>query len=136
MRWGVDASVALKWVVIEDGRAEARQFLLANHDLIAPEFLMVEVANALRTKVVRGQFAVESGSGALDAVQAAIADFVPDRLLVADAFSLASRLQHSVYDCLYLACAARHDATVLTADKRFLDKLASHPERDRVHALS
>ena len=136
MRWVVDASVALKWIVMEDGREEARRFLLANGELIAPEFLMVEVANALRTKVARGQFAVQKGVSPLEAVQTAIVSFVPDRQLVPEAFSLVSRLQHSVYDCLNLACAIRHDATVKTADTRLVDKLASHPERDRVRALS
>lgn len=136
MRWVVDASVALKWVVIEDGREDARQLLLTDDELIAPEFLVVEVANALRTKIARGQFAPDSGAAALEAVQTAIGRFVPDRSLVAGAFSLATRLQHSVYDCLYLACALSQDATMITADARFVDKLASHPERRSVQALS
>mgnify|MGYP000041175882 CR=1 FL=1 len=136
MRWVVDASIAIKWVIIEDGREEARRFLLTNDDLIAPEFLVVEVANALRTKIARGQFEAENGARALEAVQSAIGTFIPDRQLVSDAFSLAARLRHSVYDCLYLACAVRHDATMMTADTRFLDKLAPYPESARARALT
>lgn len=136
MRWVVDASVAVKWVIMEDGREEARRFLLTNDDLIAPEFLVVEVANVLRKKIARRQFAATNGVRALEGVQSAIGMFVPDRLLAAEAFSLAERLQHSVYDCLYLACAVRNDATMLTADTKFLEKLALYPEGSRARALT
>ena len=109
MRWVVDASIAIKWVIIEDGREEARRFLLTNDDLIAPEFLVVEVANALRTKIARGQFEAENGARALEAVQSAIGTFIPDRQLVSDAFSLAARLRLRLSVPRLRRPARRHD---------------------------
>ena len=42
----VDASVALKWVIEEDG-SEAAQALVVRHPLAAPDLLMIECANVL-----------------------------------------------------------------------------------------
>ena len=36
-----------------------------------------------------------------------------------EAFALAIRLSHSLYDCLYLALAIRSDSSLVTADDRF-----------------
>lgn len=43
----VDASVALKWVLDEEGRPAARALLLGNEPLHAPDFLILECANIL-----------------------------------------------------------------------------------------
>lgn len=47
---------------------------------------------------------------------------IPDSIisgttLAEEAFSLACLSRHSVYDCFYLVCARRHNATLLTMDK-------------------
>lgn len=47
---------------------------------------------------------------------------VSSTLLLDRAFEVASRLDHSIYDCAYLACALRLDTQLLTADLRFADK--------------
>ena len=48
----VDASVVLKCVVTEED-SEAALLLLANHDIAAPDFLLIECRNALLTKLRR-----------------------------------------------------------------------------------
>lgn len=49
----VDASVAIKWVVEEEGSDAAAA--LADQDLTAPSLLMVECANVLWVKARRGE---------------------------------------------------------------------------------
>ena len=49
----VDASVALKWVIEEDG-SEAAGALLLEEPLAAPDLLIVECANVLWAKARRG----------------------------------------------------------------------------------
>jgi len=44
----------------------------------------------------------------------------PDRSLQAEALALAIRLNHPVYDCLYLALARREAATLVSCDQRLL----------------
>ena len=48
----VDASVALKWVIQEDG-SEAAEALLRQEPLLAPDLLIVECANVLWVKTRR-----------------------------------------------------------------------------------
>ena len=45
---------------------------------------------------------------------------VPAADLIPQAFEFATRIQHPVYDCLYLALAVREDTHVVTADRRFV----------------
>ena len=47
MRLVVDASIAVKWSVIEQDSDLAAKLIESDHELIAPELLAVEVANAL-----------------------------------------------------------------------------------------
>ena len=49
----VDASVALKWVLQEEG-SEAAELLLLEEPLAAPDLLIVECANVLWRKARRG----------------------------------------------------------------------------------
>jgi predicted nucleic acid-binding protein len=43
---------------------------------------------------------------------------IPGHLLSERALDLALRLEHSAYDCLYIAAAVEHDAVLLTADSK------------------
>lgn len=136
MRWVVDASVAVKWVVQEEGRDAARRVLLQNDELIAPEFLLIEVANVLRSKVLKGQIASAQTDGSIGTVKEAIDRFVPDQELAELALELSLKLSHSAYDCVYLACMQRHDAGMVTADRKLINKLQAIGGWERVHALS
>lgn len=53
MTVAVDASIALKWVIEEDGSEEAGALLL-EETLAAPDLLMIECANVLWAKARRG----------------------------------------------------------------------------------
>ena len=50
MRLVVDASVAVKWLVEEEGSASAERLLEGDHDLHAPRLMVPEIANALWRK--------------------------------------------------------------------------------------
>lgn len=53
----VDASVAVKWVLREPDRELA--YDLFAHALLAPDLMLLECANALRTRVARGAMAAD-----------------------------------------------------------------------------
>lgn len=136
MRFVVDASVAVKWIVPEEHEAAAEAVLGEDVERIAPEFLLVETANVLRTKLSRGQIDAQQARGGLGLVTAAISTFVADRELAGRAFEIAADMGHSVYDCLYLACAERADAHVITADRRLAERAATTSFQERVQVLS
>jgi predicted nucleic acid-binding protein len=131
----VDASVAVKWVVLEDQREAALDLLLTNQ-VIAPDIILAEVRNALLTRVRRR---VNSGQEAKQAE----AEFAgssltiePSHELLSDAFALALALAHPIYDCLYLTLARRRGLNLVTADQRMAETARRVPDlRDRVKAL-
>jgi predicted nucleic acid-binding protein len=113
----VDASVALKWVIEEPGRAEA-EALAAEADLAAPDLLLMEVANTLwmhvRRRLLSAQAAEESYR-LFSRVPIALTP-IPD--LINDARRIALTLDLTVYDAAYVALARRQGAQLATADKK------------------
>lgn len=115
----VDASVAFKWFVEEDGSDTARAILQAPRRLIAPELLLAEVANIAWKVERRGEIRADQSASMLAHLPDCFAEIVPMRHLMGPAQRLAIGLRHPVYDCLYLALAMDRNTTVVTADERF-----------------
>jgi len=121
----VDASVAVKWVLPEDGSDSA--FALRAQSLIAPPLWLVEAANALWRYVQTARLASDEAPILLRKLSTAPVTSVSEPDDLTSAFQIAQQLRHPVYDCLYLALAIRQDTHVITADRRFLTACA----RDR-----
>lgn len=100
----VDASIAVKWVIAEEGHRDSL-LLSRSQPLIAPDFVLVEAANVLWKKVRIDQLMREQALQGLEFIRGAYAELVPSNGLVGRALSKALQLDHPVYDCLYLACA-------------------------------
>lgn len=116
----VDASVALKWVLDEEG-SKAAAALLDGRRLYAPPLLLIEAANALWVACRRGAISADDAEDALHQIAAApFRNWLPQSNLPADAFRLARLLDHPVYDCSYLALAMAIGVPVVTADRRFV----------------
>ncbi|HEY6578862.1 MAG TPA: type II toxin-antitoxin system VapC family toxin [Rhizomicrobium sp.] len=118
----VDASVAIKWVVEEQGTPEA--LALRKSKLIAPELLLAECANILWKKARRAEFTNDEAFLAARLLQNADVEIVPMRPLLDTATRLAVALDHPAYDCIYLALAVARDCPLITADNRLLGRLA------------
>lgn len=121
----VDASVAIKWVVAEEGTDAAVRVQL-EEQLAAPDFLIIECANALRTKVRRGELTRQGAEVALAAIRA-----TPIQLFAASDYAVAAQalafdLNHAVYDCLYLAVALAERIVLVTADRAFAEVVTRH----------
>ena len=117
----VDASVAVKWFVEEQGHAAAIR-ASEGSDLAGPDRLLLEIANVLRRKVKQREVTANQAAVAVSRLPELIDTIVPSASLLNPAFALAERLDHSVYDCAYLACALHLDIRLLTADGRFAGK--------------
>jgi predicted nucleic acid-binding protein len=131
----VDASVVVKWFALEALHDAARNLLTARGELVAPDILVIEFANAMWVKVGRGELDEHDALPAIAAVsgggEPALRSSAP---LARRAFALARLLDHPVYDCVYLALAEQLEMPLITADARFV--AAAHPEAgDRVRLL-
>jgi len=115
----IDASVALKWVLVEPDSDLA--VALLDQDLIAPAFWLTEAANALWRRAQHGQLTADQVTDRIVELRNApvSSPAVDDDLLAAA--SLALELGHPIHDCLHLAMGIREGAVVVTADRRFRD---------------
>lgn len=116
----VDASVAIKWLVDEADHAWARALPALGLPMIAPELLLSECSNALWKIERRGLLQDGKSLVLFERLASADLDIVAcSRVLHGEALALAIRLDHPVYDCLYLALALAQEAALATADGRF-----------------
>jgi predicted nucleic acid-binding protein len=120
----VDASVAVKWVIPEDLSDRADRLREQADRLLAPDLLLVEAANALWKKLLRREIAAREAEQALDLLASSGLDVRPSAPLLGRALGLARRIRHPVYDCVYLTLALAERATLITADRRLLTRVA------------
>jgi predicted nucleic acid-binding protein len=116
----IDASVAVKWLIAEMHSNVARALADAGTDLIAPDLILAEVANALWRSVRMGRLTSSAAARAVDVLPPAFSRLVSAEPLLRRAFALAASIDHPVYDCLYLALAEREAADLVTADARLI----------------
>lgn len=125
MTWVVDASIAVKWVIPEVLSDEADRLRDGDDDFVAPDLLLVEVANALWRKTTAKEISPREADAAFDLVRQSGIDLRPSGPLLPRAMDVARRLDHPVYDCVYLALAEREQTALVTADQRLLRRLSA-----------
>ena len=135
MSWAIDASIACKWFVEEEGSAEAEKLLAGGETLLAPDLIIPEVCSALWKKLRAGHMTRPQAIDAMDGLPGFFDDLVPCRGLVTRSLAIAEELDHPVYDCFYLALAELNDVKLVTADGRLLARLAGTPWAKRAIGL-
>jgi predicted nucleic acid-binding protein len=129
----VDSSVVLKWVVEEEDSDRALR--LVGLPLVAPDLVRAELANALWKKVrIRNELSEEQARRGLSRASIGLR-LVPSAPLADRALQIGVELSHPVYDCFFLALAEELDVMLITADRRFLDRLRDSPFGSRAVAL-
>jgi len=130
----VDASVAVKWVVPEQGSKEAE--LLLDHGLVAPDLLFAECANILWKKVRRGELTEDEAEIAGQTLEQADLTIVSARAYVIRATAIAVELDHPAYDGIYLALAEALQLRLVTADDRLIRKVGQSANRFQSYLLA
>ena len=113
----VDASVALKWVLEEDGSKEAAELL--SQTLLAPTLWIAECANALCTLSRKGVITRELARKKLGDLRESTVIASPLENDIGAAVDISAILRQPAYDCIYLALANREGTYLVTADGRF-----------------
>ncbi|MEX1206751.1 MAG: PIN domain-containing protein [Dongiaceae bacterium] len=114
----IDASVAIKWFVVENLHDEAKQLLGRGDDLYAPDLLVVELANVAWKKAMRGEIDHRQAREIAVACLHGIPALRPSSDFIDRAAEIALDLRHPIYDCLYVACAESVGSVLVTADSR------------------
>lgn len=127
----VDASIAVKWVIEEQGTPQALM-LRKSARLIAPELLVAECANILWKKARLRELSREEAVLAARLLQTAEIELLPTRSLLEAATCIAIEIDHPAYDCLYVALAVENNCKFVTADERLMRKLAQAGPRSRL----
>jgi len=131
----IDASVALKWFMQEQGSDVARHLLDCDDELTAPDLIVAEVCNGA-WKAVRRQLMTAIQADSMAHRLPRVFDVLhPVEGLAALALQMAQSLDHPVYDCFYLALAEQRDAAMVTADRRLIARVRGTPWVGRVRGL-
>ena len=116
----IDANVGLKWFIEEPRSSAARKILDKGVTCIAPDIFIPEVCNVVWQKVQNREITLEQGHAIVTNAPMILDRLVPSSEVAQEAFALAVRFSHPVYDCLYLALAKRESVTLITDDAQLV----------------
>jgi predicted nucleic acid-binding protein len=121
MKYVLDSSAALPWVLPEKDSAKAIQLRddarNGVHELFAPDIFPAEVFNALLKAERTRRINVGDAKPLYASIAADIPALHPYLPLMSRAGEIASRYRIALYDCLYIALAERESCQVISADQ-------------------
>jgi len=127
MKYVLDASVALKWVLAEPDSPKAvsirDDFRQQLHELLAPDIFPVEVAHALTRAERKSLIKPPQATRLLTDILSTPMPLYPYRPLLPRAVAISSATRSGVYDCLYVALAEREGCEFITADDKVVKNL-------------
>jgi len=114
----LDASAAIEVILQRDlARQTADQILKADW-VISPNLYISEVTNVFWKYQKLAGYPHDECEKNIDQAIALPDNFITEIDLYREAFSAASMFGHPVYDMMYLVLARRHNAVLLTIDKK------------------
>lgn len=131
----VDASVALKWFK-QEADSDLAEAAATADTLAAPDLLLAELANACWLAARAGLLLPTQLADMPRAVRRYVATLTPLESLTPRAIHIARALDHPAYDCFYLALAEREATLLVTADGRFIKRVAGSPWAAHVRDLA
>jgi predicted nucleic acid-binding protein len=131
----VDSSVALKWFLREPDADKADAIVAAGTEMLAPDFLLLEVANGLRRQQRAGIIDATTVIDAVSGLAGIFTELLVTETLIVEALQISQGLDHSIYDCLFLAAGRRRGVPLITADATFAAKLEATPYASNVVLL-
>lgn len=127
----VDSSVVVKLFLVEPLHREAHDLFVRLRpngpgEVLVPEFFHLECANILWKCVRKGLPASDARAHLRDIAGLPFL-LVPERFLAGPALDIALRYDVTAYDAGYVALAGKHDAPLVTADERLVERFRKSP---------
>ncbi len=120
----LDASVAIKVFLDEEGSAEARALVASGARFIAPGLVLVEIASVLLRRLRRREVTPAFAAAVLQRAPTLFDELARVESLTKRAFVIAADHQLSAYDALYVVLAEERNWPLATADLRLADRVA------------
>jgi predicted nucleic acid-binding protein len=124
----VDASVAIKWFLMEIHSDEARSILKSKWELWAPDYIWAEFGSTLRKKICLEELTVQEAQEILKDFMRFPIQTQGSKSLLNSAWELAKISGSALYDSLYLALAVSRECSLVTADNKFYQAIKSCKE--------
>jgi predicted nucleic acid-binding protein len=118
LRLVLDASAAVKAVLLPTRCGSILDALSTATTVLAPDLFVAEVANALWKYVAAGELTAEEAAVHLEDALALVDRLIPSTPMAQEAIREAAALRHPAYDLLYAIAARREGCAVLTSDRR------------------
>jgi predicted nucleic acid-binding protein len=123
MKYVLDGSVALKWVLPEADSGKAirlrDEYRNGIHQLLAPDIFPSEIANGPASAERHKRIRTGESSIFLNDVLSAAPALHHSAPLLIRAMEIAIPTKQAVYDCIYLALAEAEGCELVTADDQF-----------------
>lgn len=124
MKYILDASVAVRWLLVEEGFEKAERLVLnarqGTDELIAPDLFLAECGHALFRSERKRDITFGEARRLLATLIHDLPDLRPSQFLVPRAAAVCQHLKKSFYDCIYIALAEHEQAQLVTADAKLV----------------
>ena len=136
INWVVDASVLFKSVVREDDSDKAISFLEKHDGFLAPDLIYAEIGNTLWKYEKAKSLMASDVMTIYENCFQAFETIVPMHELAAEALAISLDLNHSIYDCFYVALTVQCNGKLITADKKLFQTLKNSEFKNKVFLLA
>jgi predicted nucleic acid-binding protein len=121
----VDASVAAKLFITEDGSDAARALAGSDARFIAPDLVLVELANVAVKRLRRGDISRDLAEHMIATARSLFRYLAPAAGLTSRAFELATGHGVSTYDAMYVALAEARGCDLVSSDLRLVARASA-----------
>jgi predicted nucleic acid-binding protein len=118
----IDTNVLIQFYFSDD---ESKLIPYLRHSYHAPAFIKIELLNVLRKAHFLNQIKIEKIDEIYNSAISLIEEFHDNDAILDLARSISFKLNHPIYDCLFLSLSLKLDLPFLSSDTRLLIKAQS-----------
>ncbi|GAB5409376.1 MAG: type II toxin-antitoxin system VapC family toxin [Balneolaceae bacterium] len=123
----IDASVAAKWLFLEEGTDETVLLLEQFDFFYAPTLFQIELDSIITKKVRKKELTIEEAPVKKSQAAKLSVRFIKYNQLSDIAFDISTTLPVTLYDATYIATAILTNSIFYTADERLVNGLSTTP---------
>jgi predicted nucleic acid-binding protein len=116
----IDASAAIEIALNKESGKCFQEILLESDLVIAPDTFPSEITNVFWKYAFHSNMEREKCEKGIDYCLDLVDDYIDTKSICREVFSESINNEHSSYDIFYLVVARRHNAAIITKDKKMI----------------